>query len=252
MKTLVVISDLHCGHLLGLCPPSYRSPDKEIRRFQVKAWNNYLSFIKKYGEPDVLLVNGDTMDGTGKAEGGRGVWSTDMYQQSRAAIECIAKWKAKDIIMTKGTPYHVGKDVDYEAFIADNVGAKLFDRAKFSINGLTFDARHTIGSSQIPHGRYTALAKEAMWNSLWKEKGNAPVDVVIRSHVHYFGYVGNPNFLALTTPALQAAGSSYGRKFCSGLVDWGIVIFNIEEDGRYSWEAEIAKKGIYKEKILEL
>ena len=63
-------------------------------------------------------------------------------------------------------------------------------------------------------------------------------NVIIRSHVHYHEFSGNPTHIAMTTPALQGWGSKYGERQCSGIVDIGLVQFDISE-GEYSWKCHL-------------
>ena len=45
-KRVLVLSDLHCGHMLGLTPPDYQNHFREI---QEVGWNFYSSEIKELG-----------------------------------------------------------------------------------------------------------------------------------------------------------------------------------------------------------
>ena len=60
-------------------------------------------------------------------------------------------------------------------------------------------------------------------------------DIILRGHVHYYSYCGTPDKLCMTLPALQGMGSKYGAKECEGLIDWGMVLFEVEDDGSYRW-----------------
>jgi hypothetical protein len=138
-------------------------------------------------------------------------------------------------IMSRGTPYHVGGDSDYEDALAMNLGATLKDHPFFTFGGVIFDMKHKVGASSIPHGRGTPIARERLWNLLWAEHEEQPkAQVIARSHTHYCYYVGEPGWLALTTPALQAAATKYGGRQCSGTVHWGVVVFECD-GGEFDW-----------------
>ena len=139
--------------------------------------------------------------------------------------------------LSHNTPYHVGKLDDYEDLLAEHLGATIKDHPFFTIGGVTFDAKHKVGSSSVPYSRGTSIARDRLWNVLWAERGEQPkADVILRSHVHYHSYVGGPGWVAMTTPALQAAGTKYGGRACSGTVDWGVIVFEVE-DGEFDWKA---------------
>lgn len=234
-KRLVVISDLHCGHLVGLTPKKYHTTNK-----QALIWNFYEEAIKKLQPIDIIVCNGDAIDGIGKKTGGTELITTDRNKQVDLALECIDLANAKKKFIIAGTGYHVGSGEDFEEILADKLNAKFSGHEWLEINGKIFDFKHKVGSSTIPHGRHTAIAKEAMWNKLWHLDDGAPLsDVLIRSHVHFFKYAGDKKNLYITTPALQVFGSKYGVRQCSGIVDIGFISFDIYEDGTYDFNPHL-------------
>jgi len=192
---------------------------------------------------DYLFVNGDAIDGKGERSGGTEQLEADRSKQAEIAAEVIRFIAAPSVVMIYGTPYHVGKEEDWERSVATAVGAeKIGGHEWVDVNGLVFDLKHKVGSSQIPHGRYTAVAREALWNLVWSSHDGQPrSDVIVRSHVHYFAHCGNSDSLALTTPALQGWGSKFGVRECSGTIDIGFLTFDVEEGGKYTWAAHLLK-----------
>lgn len=246
MKRMVVMSDLHCGHKVGLTPPRWHNQhDEKLYKIQKELWGFYTSAIDELGQIDILVVNGDAIDGTGHRAGGTDQKTTDRLEQVDMAVECIDYALAGVVRMTYGTPYHTGNGEDFEQVIADKVGGKIEGHAFFDINGNIFDIKHKIGGSSVPHGRYTALARDKLWNTVWnnRDEQQPNAGVLIRSHVHYHADCGNHLWRAITTPALQGFGSKYGIRQCSGVVDIGFLVFEIEDDGSYSWWPVIAELG---------
>jgi len=244
-KRVCVIADLHCGHRAGLTPPSYHRPhsNDKFHKVQIELWGLFTSRIDAIKPIDLLLVNGDCIDGRGEKSGSRELVTIDRREQTKMAIQAIEYTEAKNIVMTYGTGYHVGNIEDRENDIADAVKADKIGGHEFvDVNGLVFDLKHKIGNSQIPHGRATPIAKEKLWNIMWAERKNQPnSDVIIRSHVHHFDYCGNSRFLGMTTPALQGMGSIYGSRECSGTVDWGFVWFDVTSKRNYTWKSEVVE-----------
>ena len=236
MKTVLAISDMHCGHRVGLTPPSqWISSKKKEGKLQRALWSAFEASIEL--RPDVLLVVGDAIDGTGKRSGGTEQLTTDLLEQVEWATECIKFIKPKHIAMVAGTPYHVGDECDYEGLIAKELGAEFGGQLFIDVDGVVFGMKHKCGGSQVPHGRHTAVARERLNQQLWSEREMIPnSDIILRGHVHYHNYCGGPGWLAMTLPALQGLGSKYGERQCGGLVDFGAVLFHIE-DGEYKWEA---------------
>lgn len=238
-KRLIVISDLHSGHFVGLTPPPWHSEKKRktrLEKVREELYGHYQRMVQNYYRPDVLVVNGDAIDGRGEKSGSTELITVNRLEQCEMATYAINEWNAKHVVMTYGTGYHTGAQEDFEQRIADAVGAdKIGSQEWVEIEGVTFDFKHHVGASSIPHGKATPIAKERLWNLLWNEHEEQPkADVVVRSHVHYAFMCGEPHWLAITTPALQGQGSKFGARRCSGHIDFGITVFDVK-DGKYSW-----------------
>jgi len=255
LKNVVVISDPHSGSVVGITPPRFQGG--ETRPDQIALWEAATGMVarfkKKYGEVDILIVNGDCLEGKCSKWGATDVITTRIRTQIDMAAEFILGIGATDIVMTRGTPYHVGAEEDWEDFLARDVGATAIkDHAFLEIEGINFSVKHKISSSTIPHGRHTAVARSRIWDVLWAEKGQHPKsDIIIRSHVHYFDYCGNHQWLGLTTPALQGLGSKFGARMCEGTVDFGMVYFFCDK-GNYEWGWDIVEVEEQREEVIQL
>lgn len=243
LKRILVISDLHSGHRGGLTPPSWqysKYDDENVRGkfgyLQATVWDWFVKTVKAIGPVDLLVVNGDAIDGKGQGSGGTELLTGDWLEQVDIAAECISIIDRKKTLIVKGTPYHVGKETDFEELLADKTAAAGCGWHEwFEAEGVIFDCKHKVGRSEVPYSRQTAPSRDAMWNLLWSERDMQPdANVIIRSHVHYFGYGGDANKLWLTTPALQAW-SKYGTATCAGTIDMGMVLFECK-GGAYTWK----------------
>jgi len=253
-KRVIILSDQHCGHEVGLTPPDWQfnvhardARRKALATQQLQTYDWYLRIVKELAPVDIVVSNGDMLDGKGRKSGGTELITSDMAMQAKMAATSINEWKAPVNILTYGTPYHVGIDQDMEDAIVpllDRGCEKVEDQAFFSVNGLVFDVKHFIGASSIPHGRFTALAKDKLWNTVWNnEHESQPLsDIVIRSHVHYHVYAGDAtNWIGMTTPALQGFGSKFGTRICKGTIHVGFLVFDVDEKGRYTWWPELLR-----------
>jgi len=254
VKRIVAISDLHCGHRVGLTPPDYagRSTSK-WNKAQRELWKQYVRMVGKHGPADILLVLGDVIDGRGEKSGSTELITTDRLEQGKMAADCINMWDAKDIVMVFGTAYHTGTKEDFETPVAEMVKAnKIGGQEWVRVDRVMFDLKHFIGTSAIPHGKGTPLSKEWLWNLVWNLRSEQPlVDVFLRGHVHAFDFVGNDNYLAITLPALQGLGSKFGARIPNKRVDFGIVYFDVEGD-RYTWGWDIVVVDAQRPRIIEL
>jgi hypothetical protein len=76
--------------------------------------------------------------------------------------------------------------------------------------------------------------------------------IILRGHVHYTIDCGDPTWRAIILPALQGMGSKYGARQCSGTVDFGITVFDVEDDGSFVWKVETVRVEEQAVKVLEL
>jgi hypothetical protein len=116
--------------------------------------------------------------------------------------------------------------------------------------GVIIDCRHHVSSSIIPHGRYTAMARQALWNSLWAEREMQPkANIIVRSHRHFYAHCGDMMWLGLSTPALQAW-TKFGSSIVEGTNDIGMISIDAR-GGEYSWEAHLLDMRFAKAKTLK-
>jgi len=243
-KRVLYIGDQHAGHRVGLTPPEFQSAlgGEQYYRIQSELWNWYETTVKNLQPIDILVINGDCVDGSGQRSGGSELIAPDPNKQIEIAIRGIEVVKAKTHIMTYGTAYHTGGAQDQERIIANHLSADIASHQWIEVNGTVFDIKHKIGNSAIPHGKGTPLSKEWLWNQLWAINGEQPrADVYIRSHVHNFFCCIGPDWMAMTLPALQGQGSKFGARICSQEVHFGFVIFDCYEDGSYTWMKKILR-----------
>jgi hypothetical protein len=245
MKRLVVVSDLHCGHIAGLTHPDYQMTaangpkQRQWAEMQSKLWTWYTDKIKTLGKIDVLVCNGDAIEGKADRTGGTELITADRRRQVEMARKALDIMRAEKICIVYGTPYHVGREEDWEAILADSMGASCKSHLFLDVEGTVFDIKHRVSSSIIPYGRLTAPLREKVWNVLWAERGEQPrAEVIIRSHVHYYGYAGDARGLVITTPALQGPGSKYGARMCAGTIDFGFLVFECDQKS-YIWRPEL-------------
>lgn len=235
------MSDLHCGHCVGLTPPDWWLSEKTVLgKTQRALWHAYGEMVKSVPKCDCLIINGDAIDGKGEKSGCVEQITSDREEQAMMAAEIIKGIPTKSVRLTYGTGYHVSADgEDWENVLAKEVNAdEIGSHVWLEAEGVTMDFKHHVGSSSIPHGRGTAVARERLWNVLWSDLGQCPkAKIVVRSHVHYHAFAGGHDWVAMTTPALQGLGSKYGSRRCSGTVDFGMILIECEK-GKFSWHAQ--------------
>jgi hypothetical protein len=211
-----------------------------------KTWRWFSDKIKSLSPIDILIVNGDAIDGKASRQGGVELLTADRTVQADMATSAIKFCKAKKVMMTYGTPYHTGDaGEDFEKLIADQVGAdKIEAEGHYDINGLQVVCKHIIGNSASPVASMTAMRSAQVKQVLWALRGQQPhANLIIRSHIHRCYGIVEPgsNFEGWTTPALQTMGTRYGSRQCDGLpIDVGFLVVQVKTSKDWSVRACLA------------
>ena len=234
---VVVETDLHSGHEFALTHPDFDSQPHDtgcaryenwlIRR-RMYAW--YSETLERLQPIDILFNLGDNVDGKGQASDGTELILPKLSEQVDCASACIEQAKANDVYMVYGTDYHDGKDSCGD-LIAKNVKAvKIGDHDYLKVNNTVFDYAHHVGNSQLPHTRFTPIARERLNNLLWAEHDEYPkADVILRGHVHYCVIAAEPDgWLAMTCPGLQLS-SRFGRSRIRTVIHFGLTWFDVDD-----------------------
>lgn len=243
---VMAMGDQHAGHMVGLTHPDFNYSanlksqlDLKLKRIRKECYDAFREGLKSIGTPDLLFVNGDCIDGKAEKSGGSELIASDLGVQLEIAKAAIAETKCKEVYLSYGTAYHVSSfGEDRERDLVDGKWIRKIGSHEFmDVLGKTFDFKHHVASSGVPQGRATPLLKDMLWNKLWNGDSEMQplADVTLRSHVHYFQgvtewYNGRARY-GYTLPALQAMGSKFGARRCSGIVHFGFLVFDVSKEG---------------------
>lgn len=266
MKRVLVISDLHCGHQTGITPPDYQyrmisnphtNSDHQHNRFaeiQNQVWTWYVESLEQLQPIDILLDVGDNIDGRGEKSGSTELIEVNQNRQCSMAVMALKLAKAKNIFMVYGTPYHSAPGYnDWEDGIAESMKAERIESKLFvDINGVVFDLRHRASKSSIPHGQGTLLAKQKLWNTIWAELEMQPnADIVLRGHIHDYSFIGRQNWMAISAPGLEWS-TKYGNRICDGIINVGLLYFDIESKDDFIWKHIGCNLGVLKDELIKV
>lgn len=203
VKTLVIISDLHAGCRLGLCPPgpiplddggTYRASklQRGLWRMWRYFWDVWVPQVA-HGEPFGVVVNGDALDGV--HHGTTTQISHNLGDQARIAwmlLEPVLEQCGGRFRMIRGTEAHVGQSGVEEERLAESLGAIPDEQGRYARYELWLRVGkglvhllHHISPSGASHYESTAIMKEL--TESYAEAGRnrlEPPDVVVRSHRH--------------------------------------------------------------------
>lgn len=225
MLRVVAVADLHVGSEVGLSFPDetpLHDPGRPARDGLFHSWQS--SVEGKHKRPDVLIVNGDCVEGVNRKGGGLGVWTADPMVQVDQAAELLKMWKAKQTFIVQGSNYHIKEgNVQVEECLAQKVGAEVFpgqshtkvDRRRrsgkhwyLSLEGVTIHVAHKVGVSRVFHYRTTPLSREMLHSRLndllRHQMKEQRVRLVMRAHAHYYLWVEHSGTEGVILPCWKA------------------------------------------------
>lgn len=203
IRNLVVISDTHCGCRMGLCPPrgvrladgggTYKPSNlqKVVWKWWSEFWDEWVPRVTR-GEPYVVVVNGDAMDGSHHRS--KTQISQNHADQQNIAYECLApvRGKCKDFYMIGGTEAHAGSSWEYEEMLAerlnaipDSNGARVRPELWKWVGDYIVHLTHHIGVTGSSHYESSAVMRELSESYVEAGRwGDRPPDAIVRSHRH--------------------------------------------------------------------
>ncbi len=219
--SILALGDLHTGSLFAPWPESASLPDGggwrpgRAQGWLNKCWDNMVAEAREH-RPDIVVVNGDVIDGDRKTN--VGVVTPRADYQASAAVELLQPLReiCQRMYFIRGTAWHTGH---YDQDVTDV--AKSLDATPHPItqehtwpdlylehDGQVFHFAHHIGGTTNPMYESTALLKELliMRLELLRAYGNKAPNLrgIVRSHRHRGAYVQTEDGCwALTLPPWQ-------------------------------------------------
>jgi hypothetical protein len=224
INNLVVVSDIHAGCQLALCPPEVLLDEGGTYRqspLQRKLWSMWEEFWGEtvpdytHGEPYAVVFNGDAVDGV--HHNSTTQITHNMKDQIAIAIEILAPIVEAcegRYYHIRGTEAHVGKSASSEEGLAKALGARP-DAHQYARNDLwvrvgggLVHLLHHIGSTGSLAYETTAVMKELTESYVEAARwGRQPPDMIVRSHRHRYCELAIPTSngkaRAVVTPAWQ-------------------------------------------------
>ena len=226
-RTAVIVSDLHAGCQMSLCPPTGARLDgggmytpKGAQAALWPVWLDFWAWVEQVvgGEPYDFIFNGDDVDGV--HHGSTTQISQNLTDQESLAIEILAPQvdKADRYFHVRGTESHVGQSGASSERIAKALGAVPNEDGQFARydlwqrmagpKGPLVHYLHHIGSTGSSAYEATAVHKELVESFVEAGRwGDEPPSAIVRSHRHRAIRISIPvdegEALAVVTPAWQ-------------------------------------------------
>lgn len=206
------LGDMHVGSAFGPWPPDAElsiGGRHEPNIGQRYVTDNWYGIAEAIPPLDVLVLNGDIIDGQQPKDRGRYILEPDPQYQARAALLLLQPFLAKAHVLycTEGTPYHEGEGAMWAEWLAREIGAVskdehcCWDWLLLEMAGLRWDIAHR--QSIMMRYRSTALEREMQFSAMLSDTA----DVIVRSHSHSYMFLqmvsdGHVQ-TSLSTPAWQ-------------------------------------------------
>ena len=255
---LIVISDIHAGCRVALCPPKgvklddggvYKPSKLQLKLWKMwdEFWTIWVPMVTK-GEPYDVVINGDSIDGT--HHGSTTQISQNIEDQIRVAIELLTPVaeNCRNFYMVRGTEAHVGQSGTYEEQLAQRLGAIPNAEGQYARHELWLyvgeslvHLMHHIGSSGSAAYESTAVHKELIESLTEAARQNLePPSVIVRSHRHRAFKTSFPSnrgeMISVVTPGWQCK-TPFAYKIPGGRTSLpqfgGLLIRSGDEDAIY-------------------
>lgn len=252
-KTITIVSDLHVGSSLGLCPREGLQLGEAgmylPSPLQLSVWGAWESFIEwslresEGAESASLVTNGDVVEGVHHNTVALATSNIQVQEAGAIAIISQAAKRYDKLYMIRGTEAHVQPSAQSEERIATACGAEISEDGLRSwwqlwleVDGVVINLAHHIGttssaayeSSAVMRELVAAIVEAGQW-------GQRLPDVVVRSHRHRFIKLSIPSqrgeIQAVVTPGWQLRTPFVERVDRMRLPHIGGLIL-IVEDGR--------------------
>ncbi len=209
-RTLIVVSDTHCGCRLGLYNPSEKMRVDDggfyhASEFQAQMWAYWREFWDEWvpnvtrGEPYDICHNGDVIEGVHHHATTQ--ISQNIKDQLRMAEQAFGPEVARchklggTYYHVRGTAAHVGESSVWEDTLAETLGAKPNKHGQFarydiwkrvgSKDGPLVHLLHHIGTTSSAAHESSAVNAELTAEYVEAARWNRePPDFIVRSHRH--------------------------------------------------------------------
>jgi len=240
---ILVVSDLHVGSATAICTEHPVISDlgttynpNSMQRGLLRAWKDMIKDL--HGPIDLLVVNGECIDGANVKQVGQQSWTTNLEDQMLDAKKLIEMIPYKKVLLLRGSNYHDQVD---GTNLEEVMASKLRNVQKYKAYGgqgaTDYFAFVEIHGKKGMHFQHDTLGRS---------------DVAIRSHAHYFVHVEFANTHGVVTPAWKFPDGFLFKGGLAGTIpDIGAVEFRIYEDGVIEFQKYIAKIGM-KAKVIHL
>jgi hypothetical protein len=236
----LIISDTHCGHRWGLTPARWIRQDPKDPAVKWQWWllEVWRSVVYNCGNPHVLILLGDTCDGSHDKAGQ--LLTNDTNDQIAMAVEMLRMLigdKTTKIYGITGSEYHTNRKS------GENLDRAVVERLDGSFEGHTltysvpntpwvFQFHHSIaGSFENPDN---AMRKELDRAIMANNDAKTPVpDILVRGHLHRYRCTDYGKQQVVITPCFQFSSEFIKKNNPSALPTIGAVVIEVDTESTF-------------------
>lgn len=220
---------MHAGSSHAPFPEHYVNPETGVEltanRVQKRLLRRWYKLAERHAPkdspPDYLILTGDLIDGPQRRQNYHTLLLPNVMDQIDVFFKLFRDvWHAKKIIVVRGTEYHVTVEgLHAEEFIARKLpnvmrisrwsrerASQVDVRLNFSAHKVKLHVKHEVGVSQVPHYRFTPLARD-VWKLFMEDAQfhqHKGYNIVVRGHTHIYNYIEeSTTFIAFINASWQ-------------------------------------------------
>lgn len=256
-RYIVIVSDLHAGSSVALCPRTFRCDDgQKVEPSDVQKciyshwrvfWDEFVPTATN-NEPYTVVVNGDVVEG--QHHRSTQYISSNEEDHEKMAVELLRPIRDKaqgGFYMVRGTEAHVGPSAGHEESVAreldtdtldEGASTKTFWELWFEFGPHLCHFAHHIGVTSSTAYELSALSRELAGNLIESAQwGDRPADVIVRSHRHRFSAGEIPmrgrTAQIIVTPSWQARTAFVFKKVSMRRPQLGGVVLGYDKFGLF-------------------
>jgi len=211
MTYVLALSDLHVGSRFGIFPSGFvGTSGAEVRlnggqQYLLECWEKMLAVLPQ--NIDLLLLVGDIIDGQNLKQYSRFLCEVDPHAQARAAARLLQPLleRSGEIILIRGSSYHVGSAAEWEEFLGEVIqarqgpdGRRTLPWLLCEVDGVLLDVAHRQSYSMRSRG--WPLEREIGF-ALERMDRTPGAYCIIRGHTHNFHLLDTGDQIAVSLPS---------------------------------------------------
>jgi hypothetical protein len=215
IRSIALVADLHTMSRYGLCPKNLLGKEggdlsasiNAGQRQLLESWENYIKTAREDFNIDTVFVVGDAIAGINPKECGLMMMTTDLDEQTEAAIKLLEPLcKNKQVYTWSGTAYHESRDFRVHKVIAESLGGKFMSgvsNIQLEPSSKVVNVAHRTTEAVVyPE---SALSRDIMFLKEAEALGKlVKTHAVIRAHRHSYVEIHKHDLHYISLPCWQA------------------------------------------------